>query len=360
VQPHAVHTFRLPAIWAFSAFLLCAALSVVNSWDQAASLKYVIRPVLFFYVVYVVLVVNTITTKRLLMHVLWLMYLVGVLIAVYGAVGFFLVDAESFLQRRAAPFGIGGVYPLGTNHNLIADVMVTTVPVGLFLISQAKRQLNRKWIFLGTIVMLSVALGTFSRSAWLALCVELIVLFALYYRTHMRSLLRYVGVAAVIAIPFVAYIFFFSTQDAVSSSTQNRLILSDIAQEMFSEYPLFGAGAGTFVSYVENNRVYMQEFGAPLDAHGFVFKVGSEMGIFGLLSYVALLITIVVILIRAFWRAAPPTYDVLCVSMLMMAAGSIFFQLFQTSYFVSKLWFPLGVALAAAYQSEYRRLHHTL
>jgi hypothetical protein len=36
----------------------------------------------------------------------------------------------------------------------------------------------------------------------------------------------------------------------------------------------------------------------------------------------------------------------------LSSGGSIIFQLFNTSYFVSKLWLPLGIALAAARLAE--------
>ncbi len=356
-QHHRTRTIRLPGIWPFIAFIVAAAISVTNSWDPAASMKYLFRPIIFFYVTYVLLVVNSITTKRLLLQVLWILFGVGIVIALYGWVGLFVADFPSLLERRVVPFPLFGTYPLGANHNLIADVMVTTVPVGYFLLSQARTSLQKRSIFLGTVWILGAALLTFSRSAWLALCAELVLLFALYYRRNIRFMLRYIVIASLVVLPFVGYMVVFSSQEVVTTSTENRRILSDIGQEMAQEHPLFGAGAGTFISFVERNNVYMQEYGAPLDAHGFVMKVQSEIGIVGLVSFVALLASVLWIIYRAYARSVPPFYNALCISMLMMAAGSIFFQLFQTSYFISKLWFPLGVALAAAYQSEFRRVN---
>jgi hypothetical protein len=35
--------------------------------------------------------------------------------------------------------------------------------------------------------------------------------------------------------------------------------------------------------------------------------------------------------------------------MLAVILGSIAVQLFQTSYYIAKFWFPVGVAVAAAY-----------
>lgn len=358
IEPHRWHTLRLPALWPFVALMVAAGGSVYNSWEPAMSVKYLLRVLIFFYLVYVFLLVNTITTRELLMRIVRVVYFVGIVVAAYGFAGFFVVGAPTFLQRRAVPFGILGVYPLGTNHNLIADMMISTIPLGFFLLSQTKHTVQKRMIFLGALFMLGVALLTFSRAAWLALIVELCVLLGLYYRSRVKDMWRWLVGALLLALPFIVYMGFFATQDIVESSNQNRRILGDIAVEMFREYPIFGAGAGTFVSYVEENRVYAKEFGAPLDAHGFVLKVSSEMGIVGLVAFSALLLNILWILWSAYARATDPFFVVLCVSMLMMAAGSMFFQLFQTSYFVSKLWFPLGIALAAAYQSGYHRLRH--
>lgn len=339
-------------LWGWPVFVLWIAVtgaSAVFSFDQLTSIKYVVRFLVFFYVAFVWLPLNDINRPRVLSNVLMIMYMVGVAIGLYGLFGFMTVDAPSLLARRAVPVDIFGLYPLGTNHNIIADVMVTTIPVAFFLMQYHDNPQRQKILFIGLAVMLTAALLTFSRSGWLALIVELGVLIALLYRHHMGKLIRYGVIIATIMSPLLVYMLLFSSQTAVQSSNYNRTILNEIAWDMFSERPAFGQGPGSFIPTVSNNRVYIEEFGAPLDAHGFVQKIGAEMGVVGLLAYLALLAAVARRLYRTYHRFVYNDVSAyLLASLMMMVVGVTFFQLFQTSYFVGKLWFPIGVALAAA------------
>lgn len=339
------------ALWGWPVFFIwlgVVATSAVLSYDTLMSAKYVLRVLVFFYVAFVWLPLNDIRKPRHLSRVLMIMYVVGILIALYGLYGFFAADAASFFQRRVVPVGLFGLYPLGTNHNLIADVMVTTIPIGFFLMQYEELPQRQKILFLGMLVMILATALTFSRSGWLALGLELVVLVGLLYRHHFRKLMNYGVIAGVIASPIIAYMLFFSGQSAVESSNYNRTLLNEIALEMFSDQPLWGQGPGTFLQTVGHNYVYIQEFGAPLDAHGFIQKVGAEMGAIGLLAYVGLLIYALTKIFRAYQRFIFNDVSAyLLGSLFIMVVGGIFFQLFQTSYFVGKLWFPIGVALAS-------------
>ncbi|PIW36788.1 MAG: hypothetical protein COW24_03825 [Candidatus Kerfeldbacteria bacterium CG15_BIG_FIL_POST_REV_8_21_14_020_45_12] len=141
---------------------------------------------------------------------------------------------------------------------------------------------------------------------------------------------------------------YFSLQAPVQSSNENRLILNDVALEMFQEYPLFGQGPGTFIPTLERNRVYIEEFGAPLDSHGIIQKVGSELGVVGLVAYFSMSLFVLWKVFSAYRKQSLDSdWAYLLVSLLMMVAGTLFFQLFQTSYYVAKLWFPIGLAVSA-------------
>jgi O-antigen ligase len=81
--------------------------------------------------------------------------------------------------------------------------------------------------------------------------------------------------------------------------------------------------------------------------------VAGELGILGILTFGALLGTVLWILYRQYAHLRHNTeWSLLLLCMLMMVSGEIFFQLFQTSYYVARLWFPIGVALSAAVLSQ--------
>ncbi len=354
----AVASLRLPGIWFFLLFIIIALVSASQTWDVATSIKYVLRPLVFFYVVYVLYPVNVIRKKERLIYLIATIYGIGVLIAAYGFIGLAASSSGAIAERRIVPIDIFGLNPLGASHNLIADVMIAVIPIGFFLLVYAKQQRNQKLLFIGLAAMIMANLFTFSRTGWIGLLVELALLIILQYNHHLRTVLKYTLSSLFVAIPLIAYMFFFSIQAEVQSSNENRILLNDIAWEMFTEHPWIGAGPGTFQSHVMENSIYMEEYGSPLDAHGFIQKVGSELGVLGLLSYFALLVYVIIIIYRGYRNYSANTmWSYLMVSVLIAAAGSIVFQLFQTSYFVAKLWFPLGIALTAVYiaQAEQNR-----
>lgn len=350
-----MNAYEFPAWPAALAFFAIAAISAAGTIDPELPFKYVARPLLFFYLAFIFLPVNAIRTRESLERILVAISGLGVVVALYGLVGFIVAPATSFLSRRVVPVDILGINPLASNHNLIANVLIIAIPVTLYLLlkNSTRDQLLQKLLFIGLLIMVVATALTFSRTGWLALFLELLVLFFFQYRHHLRNVARYTGAALVIALPLIAYMTFFSAQDVVQSSNYNRVLLNEIAVAMVQEAPLFGTGPGTFISYVSRNTLYITEFGAPLDSHGFVQKVIGETGILGLLAYSALLLgTLWPILrrVRAYTaNAGEYSQDqYLAVSLMAMAAGAAFFQLFQTSYFIGLMWLPIGIALAGS------------
>jgi hypothetical protein len=357
-RPHHLLLWGLPL---FLAWVVIACISALGAFEPWLSLKFVLRPLAFFYPVFVLLPLNHIRHSDHLYRILQLMFMVGIIVALYGAYGYLTSDAINFLSRRAVPVPIFGFNPLGGNWNLIADVMVTTIPIGFFLLNYLKDASQKKLIFLGLAVLIGVDLLTFSRSGWLALMVEGVIMVLLLYRDRLRSLLVSSIPIAFLLSPVVIFMLLFSSQDQAESSNYNRSILTDIAIAQWREHPWFGAGPGTFYDSVGRNYVYLVEFGSPLDAHGFIQKIMAELGSFGLITFMALLSYILLKIffaIRHFRQH--PVAGPLLICMFMMVAGSIFFQLFQTSYFVAKLWFPMGVALAAVHVARKELSHITV
>lgn len=341
---------RTPGLWFWVAFIIVALSGTPHAFAIDESLKYVARPLAFFYIIFVVSVPAIVNTRRILRTTVICMLIVAVLIGMYGLCGLLLVDTPTLLQRRVVPFSLFGYFPLGYNQNLIADVMVTTVPIAWYMFVTARDGFTQRIYFLLMLFLGVVGLLTFSRSAWLALAVEVVALILLAYRSRIRRLLPAFVVFSIAVLPLVIYMFVFLQQDLVSSSNENRLLLAETAIQMFQEHPWVGAGPGTFITAVERNPVYMQEFGTPLDAHSVIYKVLAENGALGCIAFFGLVIAIGLTLYRSLSQHGLSSDERLfLVCLCTMSGGIFFFQFFQTSYFVSKLWFPIGVSLSASY-----------
>jgi len=338
----------------FCAWIIVACISAFRvPVDQLLSLKYVLRPLGFFYLIFVFFPLNIIQSKKTLHYLLYILFGVSIVIALYGLYGFGLSFINPNIPRRVSPVSLFGFTPLGGSHNMISDSMIVTIPIGLYLLSKVRKIQHQKWIFLGLLLMISTTLFTFSRTGWLALLIELFIFIIFEFRCHIQKMIRYTLATFFIILPVVLYMFYFSFgTEIVSSSNYNRSLLNDVAWEMFRDAPFFGTGPGTFMTHVSLNHIYIVEFGAPLDAHGFIQKVGGELGLFGLIIYIGLLAYVVYTIYHAYrlvrMKEGEETDAFLLLSLLLLACGSIFTQLFQTSYFVGKIWFPLGIAVAGA------------
>lgn len=349
---------QFPGLGFFFAFVLASFLSITNAEDTAASLKYVLRPLSFFYLMFVIFPVNTIRTPKVLLKVFYIFYGIGIFTALNGLWGFLTYPAVSILQKRAIPAEIFGLFPYGTSHNLIAEVLVSVIPIGLLLVWFSRNEWNRKLLLLGTVFMFGVNLLTFSRTGWIAAVLELFIFGFVLYRHKLKSKARGLIIVGALFAPVLTYMLVFSAQSFVQSSDENRLLLNEIAYNTWRDFPILGAGPGRFQEFVGKNTVYIIEFGDTSEAHGFVQKIAAEEGLLGLTTYLLLLGYVVWTVWKTYTHVRlNESWNFIILACFSMAAGSIVFQLFQTNYFVSKLWFPLGLALTASVLAKQH--HHT-
>lgn len=340
-----------PHLIAYVLFLAWAIIAAMNVYDHNIflSLKYVLRPMTFAYAMFV-LVPYCIIQKRATLYGLFATWTVlGFAIALYGLSSLFVVASDGF--PRVTPYPIFGITPLGVNHNLLAEPLVALVPVSIFLALLAFKK-KSEWFGLLRIVsifMVVMTLLTLSRAAWLALSIEAAI-FAYYNRdvAHVwwKRLMARRWIVALAALPIVVYMGIFLNSSIVSSSNESRQTMLDIVRYYVIRSPWIGFGPGTFLEIMGETAVFIIEYGDPLDSHGFLQKVLLENGVVGLVLFCIVLWTV----FRAIAKRQKsgdtiPSY--LGQFVYMMAAGAVIFQLFNTSYFLSTMWLPIGVALTS-------------
>lgn len=353
VQGQAMSWKQFPGFVFFLAFVIISFLSATQAEDVASSIKYVLRPLSFFYLMFVIFPLNTISSSQTILRVFKIFYGIGIYTALNGLWGFLTYPTDSILARRAVPAAIFGLFPYGTSHNLIAEVLIAVMPIGLLLVWLSEKEQTRKWLLLGTAFMLGVNLLTFSRTGWITAGFEFFVLGWALYRNRLKEIAKVLVVMGMVFVPVMAYMLIFSAQSFVQSSDENRFLLNHIAFQTWQDFPVLGAGPGRFVEFVKKNTVYTIEFGDASEAHGFIQKIAAEEGTLGLVAYCALLGYVLYSVWKVYSRIPLGTdWKLILLACFIMASASIIFQLFQTNYFVSKLWFPLGLALAAAHVAQ--------
>lgn len=337
--------FAAPLAVPFGIFLALALPSVVNAPSALLAMKYLVYPIGLAYLLNVALPATLLRTRTLLDQALAAFFWTGCAAAAMGFLSLGVVEPVAF--PRASPFALLGVAPYGTNHNLLAETLVAVIPVGVWLTLSAAAR-HRATYAAGTILMTAVALLTFSRTAWLALALMTAAALVLRYRTEAARLWRPAAVAAVVVVPLFLFLIAAGGTSEVQGSNASRLSMSRFAVFLFRQHPLAGAGAGSFVTRIAGAEDFRRNFGDPIDAHGIVQKLLAETGLLGLFGWTLFWAVALHYLWRA-WRGLPAGRDRdLLLFLFLSAAGSLFYQLFTTTYFTGKLWLPLGLAAAAA------------
>jgi O-antigen ligase len=150
----------------------------------------------------------------------------------------------------------------------------------------------------------------------------------------------------IIAASILSYMAIFLTSSIVKDATKSRLTATEVVIFYVERSPILGYGPGMFIPIFENTKDFIQEYGVALDGHGFIQKVSLENGLVGLVLFVTIMLYIVFFIWRAQHRAQEDR--VLYIFLFIMVVGEVIFQSFNTSYFISVLWLPIGVALTAA------------
>ncbi|MBI2551958.1 O-antigen ligase family protein [Candidatus Uhrbacteria bacterium] len=349
----------LPHWRSYLLFWLSGLLSLlkVPAIQFNASFKYFARPFTFFYLVFFIVPVSIIARhKDKIDRVLLVFFATGLIAALDGLLGLVLGAHGDF--PRARPFGAFGLNPLGANHNLLAETLVATAPVGLLLMQNAKLKIKTGelqsknftfYILHFTFLQWAVALLTFSRSAWIAVLIQAMCYLAVMHRGRVRAFLKEATPALILFAAMTLTLAATTFTEAVRGSTLSRLDQARIATFYFSRSPILGQGIGTFIPTLWQTKAFLLEYGEPLDAHGIIFKLMFEQGLLGLAGFIILIGSILYYIAKPLWsKSAMLNAETRMATgvALLIALGAISYQLFNTTYYTSKLWVPLAIAVA--------------
>lgn len=325
-------------------FLLSAGLSLINAEYINVSLKYFFRPIAFFIPVFVGLPLIFIRERKVIKNVIIILAILGLVVSIYGLLG---LVANIHLKPfpRVQPLVIAGFSPIGYNHNIIAEILLTCFPAALILQQLSHNNYYRRFAFIIAILIAATIILTLSRAGWICLFLEILIILFFNYRQQIKAHSRRLALALIFLLPLVYLMLIFNLSFVAESSNLNRLHLNQIAWDMFKRHPFIGQGVGSFISVVGQDKFYILDYGAPLDAHGIIQKIAAEQGVFGLVTYGGLLIIIFYYIFRTFRRGNSNTS--LMVYFIALTLGILVFELFNTSYYISKFWLPLGLSFAS-------------
>ena len=345
LRGEATITARRFPLWPFFlAFYAISLLSAVNAEMPLLSIKYVARPLFYFFACFVFLPWNIIDSRKIFYNTVKVFWATGALAAVSAVIYYFSAGVS---LTRMVPAVVFSVDPWGVNWNLLAEIMVAVWPAGVILYYVSKWR-RREIYLVGAFLMIFVGLLTFARTAWIAIAAQAVLWLAFEYRGRIKKMIPYFLIAAVLLLPVMGYMYIISTGSAVESSTVARLALTGISWYLFTLHPVIGNGAGTFIDNLGSVSYFTRDFGEPLDAHGFSQKLIAEEGILGLAAFGLLLLMVLWKVFREYLIPEKLIEEKVIFFFFLTAIGSVIYQFFNTQYYSSKLWVPLGLALVAS------------
>ncbi|MCX6793021.1 MAG: O-antigen ligase family protein [Candidatus Falkowbacteria bacterium] len=339
----------LPYAKYFFVFFIITLVSSAVSKYPGEAIWYSFRWILFFYLAYIVVPVNIINTEKRLRYVITLLVTSASVVALMGIASLFFQDWQNTFVR-IQPILLFGIYPIGSNQNLIAEFLVVAVFSVLALKYWRGKVIRNKLITILSIVLALVALGTFSRAAWIVLAMGIFFYFIYQSKEFKRRYIIPALLSLIFIVPFAFYMVRLQSQfDIGVSSTENRLLLSQIAVSAWKEEPFFGKGSGDFYRLVEENIRFRAKYGEPLDSHGIWQKVLAENGGLGVISFAAFCLVLFYGIHQGIMFLRPRRELKLVLPLALGATAGFVFQFFNTSYYKGKMWLPIGLTLAAIY-----------
>ncbi len=314
---------------------------------------------LYRWVLQVTLFLIAFTAVRTRRHVIWVLtaFLVGAMIsALYGLA--FPAPPES--AEDVTRLGGAGIDP-----NQLATVMVAALPLAAAFAVGWKRHPGVRLLALAVVGFCAFSVFlSLSRTGLTALAVALIatVLVAGRWRTPAVLLLVSVSVLA------VGYFTFYASADqreriSVADGGTGRSDIWTVGWRMVEANPVQGVGIGNFstssIHYLlAPGAIRRDEFivDDPKVAHNVYLEVLAEVGIPGLVAFVAVLLFSLVSTIRAahgFLRAGDMQMELLARGLCVALVGTFAANFFISGQFSKQLWIllALGPAMLQVAQS---------
>lgn len=208
--------------------------------------------------------------------------------------------------------------PFFKDHTIYGAIVALILPISISLYWYKKQSVLLQAILVSMITLIFVGLYfSYTRAAWLSIIIAVFVGIIIHYRVNFKFLFG-IGMISLLVIFFkwdsiemelarnknqhdtesFNERFQSATNVTTDASNLERINRWSCAISMFKERPIFGYGPGTYAfEYApfqepENLTIISTNFGDLGNAHSEYLGALSEMGIFGLLTFLAVVVAI--------------------------------------------------------------------
>lgn len=270
-------------------FILMAFLHTITSIEIGLSIRFFLFHLTGF--LFLVMVISGLKTRISLKNFIKILVLGLFVTAIYGVwQGVtksipFNASLSDVTTNQGAP---GRIFSTMGNPNNYAEVLVIFSPYVFVLFLNAKELFKKVFYIITALTIALALLYTGSRSGWIGMSVVIFII--LYFKN--KKLIPLFLLLGVFTIPFLPehimnrMISIFNSSN--DSSMKYRGIIFETVGPIIKDYYLTGMGLGTdlFTKLTQNYKIISIK--NPLHTHILVIQILIEMGILGLMTFLAL------------------------------------------------------------------------
>lgn len=296
-------------IWLLLFFVFFAIFSIVPANNKIESLVVISQYITIFLSLFILIIISKKTNNYY--NFIFLTFYILLIIEIYFVMLPIINDVSqgNYIMRSTLYKG------LMSNINITSFSLLYKIPILFYFFDKSKNKLASFFHLFIFLCVLSSILILGSRASYIALGFMLFIRMGLLFfhkESIFKSKFKLIGYSFTILISIILNIAFNSESnfidrtseinfDANNSSNNQRLNYYDISLQLIRDNPLLGIGVGNWkYESIPLNRFDMSGYIVPYYAHNDFLQIFSETGLFGLLSYVLIFISIAYIVLKNF------------------------------------------------------------
>ena len=307
------------------------------------------------FVLFSVVIINAIESKRQVKILLFLMVCGGILVSLYGFYQYMFQDKFGGVWVDTEMFeGMFRVYSTFANPNVLGEYLLLIIPlaVSCFFIT---RPLIMKLFYLGaTGTMMLCLILTYSRGCYIGILVAAAIFLVLLDKRFI-----FLGILGLLLMPFVLpetiLNRFMSIGNMSDSSTSYRVYIWMGTIAMLKDYWFSGVGPGQ-AAYNLVYPVYGYNGISAPHAHNTYLQIMCDSGIIGILAFVVIIYQYFKALFCSYLNETDKTARILTIGAMSSVAGFLIQSLFDYTFYNYRVmllfWAVIGMGIIFSKYSE--------
>jgi putative inorganic carbon (HCO3(-)) transporter len=264
-------------------------------------------------------------------YVLSLLMVIGYTFYRHFSIGLFNQEAAHYVMN-----------PFYNDHTSYGAILAMFIPVVIGFVSDNSRSIwYRLFSFMVLAVLITAIILSYSRAAWISLVFVVVIFIVVMLRIRFHVLLIAVAVFLVLIfnrIDDITHQMEMNRKESSANLTEHLQSISNITSDdsnmerlnrwscawrMFLQKPVFGWGPGTYMfqyapfQVVREKTLISTNMADKGNAHSEYLGPLSESGLFGMLSFVAIVVTTLITGFSTYWKLKDRRYKIILLSAIL-------------------------------------------